>query len=145
MTKREFLAVSIGGAALGFQNGRAAFAQSGRSGGIPSRMAKTTRLFKSPRGFSNGLVVTPEGLWNGEQKMSGAQAVAYHLPESKSLDGAAWLVDWNGKLLKTVITPSRNMSGMAVGGGCHAAIWHEGKLWIASLRLRGNLRVDPKT
>ena len=32
----------------------------------------------------------------------------YHLPEPKSLDEAAWLVDWNGKLLKTVTTPSRN-------------------------------------
>ena len=31
------------------------------------------------------------------------------------------------------------------GGGCHGALWHDGKLWIASLRLRGNLRVDPKT
>ena len=104
-------------------------------------------------------------------------------PEPKSLTEAAWLVDWNGKLLKTVTTPSRNTSGMAVGGGyvwmvanappegvfqvdmnsrlvshrqiplgpaddgggCHGALWHEGKLWIASLRLRGNLRVDPKT
>ena len=30
-------------------------------------------------------------------------------------------------------------------GGCHGALWHDDKLWIASLRLRGNLRVDPKT
>ena len=146
-------------------------------------MAKTTKLFKSPQGFPNGIAVTPEGLWIGEQKMSGAQAVAYHLPEPKSLTEEAWLVDWNGKLLKTVTTPSRNTSGMAVGGGyvwmvanappegvfqvdmnsrlvshrqiplgpandgggCHGALWHDGKLWIASLRLRGNLRVDPKT
>jgi hypothetical protein len=146
-------------------------------------MAKTTKLFKSPQGYPNGLAASPEGLWIGEQKMSGAQAVAYHLPEPKSLDEAAWLVDWNGKLLKTVTTPSRNMSGMAVGGGyiwmvanappegvfqvdmnsklishrqiplgpandgggCHGAMWQDGKLWISSLRLRGNLRVDPKT
>ena len=93
------------------------------------------------------------------------------------------LVDWSGKLLKTVTTPSRNTSGMAVGGGyvwmianappqgvfqvdmnsklishrqiplgapdgdgggSHGGLWHEGKLWIASLRLGGNLRVDPK-
>ncbi len=108
---------------------------------------------------------------------------AYHLPEPKTLTEEAWLVDWNGKLLKTVTTPSRNTSGMAVGGGyvwmvanappegvfqvdmnsrlvshrqiplgpandgggCHGALWHDGKLWIASLRLRGNLRVNPKT
>ena len=31
------------------------------------------------------------------------------------------------------------------GGGCHAAFWHDGKLWIASLRLRDRLRVDPET
>ena len=26
-------------------------------------------------------------------------------------------MDWNGKLLKTIMTPSRNTSGMAYGGG----------------------------
>ncbi len=95
----------------------------------------------------------------------------------------AWLVDWNGKLLKTVTTHSRNTSGMAYGdgcvwmganaepngifqvdlnskqithrqiplsidgngGGCHGVKWHNGKLWIAALRLGGILRVDPKT
>jgi hypothetical protein len=146
-------------------------------------MAKTTKLFKSPPGFPNAVAVTPEGLWIAEQKMSGAQAATYHLPEPKSLTEECWLVDWNGKLLKTVTTPSRNTSGMAVGGGyvwmvanappegvfqvdmnsrlvshrqiplgpandgggCHGAMWHDGKLWIASLRLRGNIRVDPKT
>jgi hypothetical protein len=98
-------------------------------------------------------------------------------------DEAAWLVDWNGKLLKTVTTPSRNTSGMAYGGGCvwmganaepygifqvdmssklishrqiplsidgsgsgcHGVKWHNGKLWIAALRLGGILRVDPTT
>jgi hypothetical protein len=82
-----------------------------------------------------------------------------------------------------VTTPSRNTSGMAVGGGyiwmcanappqgvfqvdmnskvishrqiplgpadngggCHGGMWHDGKLWISSLRLRGILRVDPTT
>jgi hypothetical protein len=78
--------------------------------------------------------------------------------------------------LKTVTTPSRNTSGMAVGGGyvwmianappqgvfqvdmnsklvshrqiplgapggdgggSHGGLWHEGKLWLSSLRLRG--------
>ena len=146
-------------------------------------MAKTTKLFKSPPGFPNGIAVAPEGLWIAEQKMSGAQALSYHLPEPKSLSEDAWLVDWNGKLLKTVTTPSRNTSGMAFGGGyiwmcanappegvfqvdmnskvishrqiplgpandgggCHGAMWHEGKLWIGALRLRGLLRVDPTT
>ncbi len=182
MTKREFLGAGIG-AGLTWGSGRVASAQSGGGRKVPARMAKTTKLFKSPQGFPNGLSATPEGLWIGEQKMSGAQAVTYHLPEPKSLEEMAWLVDWNGKLLKTVTTPCRNMSGMAVGGGyvwmvanappegvfqvdmnskvishrqiplgpandgggCHGALWQDGKLWIASLRLRGNIRVDPKT
>ncbi|MSV28026.1 MAG: hypothetical protein EXQ52_04675 [Bryobacterales bacterium] len=189
MTKRDFLSASIG-TSLAFGKASAALAQqaadSRKDTGnrrVPSRMAKTTKLFKSPQGFPNGLAVTPEGLWIGEQKMSGAQAITYNLPEPKSLDESAWLVDWNGKLLKTVKTPSRNTSGMAVGGGyvwmvanappqgvfqvdmnsklishrqiplgpandgggSHGAMWQDGKLWISSLRLRGNLRVDLKT
>ena len=191
MTKRQFLTAGIG-AGLAAATGRLAVAQqssAARSDGqqpprkSSARMAKTTKLFKSPPGYPNGIAVTPEGLWIAEQKMSGAQAAAYHLPEPDSLTEAAWLVDWNGKLLKTVTTPSRNTSGMAVGGGyvwmvanaspngvfqvdmnsrlvshrqiplgpandgggCHGALWHEGKLWIASLRLRANLRVDPVT
>ena len=125
MTKREFLAASVG-AGLGLAQARA-LAQQGssaaaRTGGgssvgkqkVPTRIAKTTKLFKSP-GVPNGIAVAPEGLWIAEQKLSGAQAVSYHLPEPKDLSEAAWLVDWNGKLLKTLTTPSRNTSGMAYG------------------------------
>src|SRR5580700_10667163 len=192
ITKREFLAASIG-AGLGLTGTRRAFAQQGSAapsngggrpagnGRTPSRKAKTTKLFKSPSGFPNAIAVTPEGLWIAEQKLSGQQAIQYRLPEPNDLTENAWLVDWNGKVLKTVATQSRNTSGMAVGGGfiwmcanappegvfqvdmnshlvshrqiplgpandgggCHGAFWHEGKLWIASLRLRGILRVDP--
>jgi hypothetical protein len=177
MTKREFLSAS---AAFSL----APFAASAQSGNRPKpRKAKTTKLFKCPAGFPNGLAATPQGLWIGEQKLSGAQAKAYNLPEPADLTECAWLVDWNGKLLKTVKTPSRNTSGMAVGGGyvwmvanaapngvfqvdmnsklvshrqiplgtptdgggSHGAHWQDGKLWISSLRLRGNLRVDPVT
>src|ERR1019366_3027860 len=101
------------GAGLGLGKGRAAFAQqtsaapprtgggqSAGNPGVPSRMAKTTKLFKSP-GFPNGIAVAPEGLWIAEQKLSGAQAASYHLPEPKTLTEDAWLVDWSGKLLKT--------------------------------------------
>jgi hypothetical protein len=183
MTKREFLTAGIG-TGLALAERIAAFSQqSPTATRSSSRRAKTTKLFKSPQGFPNAIAVTPEGLWIGEQKLSGDQAAAYHLPEPKTLTEEAWLVDWNGKLLKTVTTPSRNTSGMAVGGGyvwmvanappegvfqvdmnsglvshrqiplgpandgggCHGALWHDGKLWIASLRLRGNLRVNPKT
>src|SRR5258708_3064656 len=101
MTKREFLAAGIGAAFAG-----PAFAAERKDAPpppaatrrIPSRTAKTTKLFKSPPGFPNGFAVTPEGLWIGEQKMSGAQAAEYHLPEPKDLTESAWLVDWNGKL-----------------------------------------------
>jgi hypothetical protein len=170
MTKREFIAASVMGCWLA-------------RGQTPStrRKAKTTRLFKSPEPCPNALAVAPEGLWIGQQKLTGAQAAQYHFPEPKSLEEKAWLVDWDGKLLKTVTTPSRNTSGMAYGdgcvwmcanaapngvfqvdmnsrvvshrqiplgpaadgGGCHGAMWQDGKLWIAALRLRGILRVDP--
>ena len=179
MTKREFMLAGLGaGLALG---GKRALAQ--REDSAPRRVAKTTKLFKSPSGFPNAVDATPEGLWIAEQKMSGEQAKQYGVTPPKDLSEAAWLVDWNGKLLKTVMTPSRNTSGMAVGGGyvwmganaapqgvfqvdmdgkvishrqiplgppdngggCHGVMWHEGKLWISALRLRGALRVDPKT
>jgi len=193
MTKREFLVTSVG-AGLGLAKAGRAFAQQGSSAprvetapsptrSIPNRIAKTTKLFKSPPGYPNGIAVTPEGLWIAEQKMSGNQAAQFHVAEPKSLEEACWLVDWQGKVLKTVTTPSRNTSGMAVGGGyvwmcanappegvfqvdmnsklishrqiplgppndgggCHGAFWHDGKLWIAALRLQGILRVDPTT
>lgn len=182
MTKRDFLAAGAGGLTLAIASaarGQTPAANPAR----PSRKVKTTKLFRSPGEHPNGLASSEEGLWIGQQKLSGAQAAQYHLTEPKDLLEAAWLVDWKGKLLKTVTTPSRNTSGMAVGdghvwmcanaapegvfqvdmnsklishrqiplgpandgGGCHGAMWHEGKLWIASLRLRGILRVDPKS
>ena len=179
MNKREFLAASLG-AGLGLTRSGAAFAQQAAER-RSTRIAKTTKLFKSPDGFPNAVATAPEGLWIAEQKLSGPQAAQYKIAEPKDLTEKAWLVDWKGKVLKTVSTPSRNTSGMAVGGGyvwmcanappqgvfqvdmnsklishrqiplgpandgggCHGAMWHDGKLWIASLRLRGLLRVDP--
>jgi len=74
MTKREFLTASIG-TGLALAKGSAALAQqaslgtrenSGPGNRRPaSRMAKTTKLFKSPPGFPNALAATPEGLWIG--------------------------------------------------------------------------------
>ena len=180
MNKREFLAASIG-AGIGLSIPGTARAQRGANSIVSSRKAKTTKLFKSPEGYPNAIAVTPEGLWIGEQKLSGQGAVQYHLPDPKDLTENAWLVDWNGKLLKTIPSQSRNTSGMAVGGGyvwmcansepegvfqvdmngkqvshrqiplgpanngggCHGALWQDGKLWIASLRLRAIVRVDP--
>jgi len=95
--RREFLA-SLG---VGLLGTRLAGAQTG--GGAPHptvRKTKTTTLFKSPEGYPNAIAVAPEGLWIGEQKTDNA-----------------CLVDWKGKLLKTVKTESTNTSGMAVGAG----------------------------
>jgi hypothetical protein len=191
LRKRDFLAagaavVGLAGAALGQQAPAAPGAAApsfGRRAPVPNRMAKTTTMFKSPPGYPNAIAVAPEGLWIGQQKLSGPAAAQYHLADPGDLREAAWLVDWNGKLLKTVMTDSRNTSGMAYGGGyiwmcanqapngifqtdmnsrtvshhqiplgpaadgggCHGALWNDGKLWIASLRLHGILRVDPVT
>jgi len=120
LTKREFLAVGSSFlAAASAAYGQEASVPSGGSGraSIPHRQATTRVLFKAPPGLPNALAATPEGLWIGEQKMSGLLAKQYNVPEPSDLREAAWLVDWNGKLLKTVMTKSRNTSGMAVGGG----------------------------
>jgi hypothetical protein len=69
----------------------------------PVRKVKTTTLFKSPEGYPNAIAVAPDGLWIAEQKSDNAH-----------------LVDWNGKLLKTIRTESKNTSGMGYSEGC---IW----------------------
>jgi hypothetical protein len=183
MKRREFLAAGL---ALNVGPAIALAQQGGRGrGATPTRVAKTTRMFKSPGLYPNALAVMtdqPGGLWIGQQKVTPQSAKTYSLPLDTDPDEAAWLVDWNGKLLKTVNTHSRNTSGMAYGGGyvwmganadpfgifqvdmnskeishrqiplgiangggCHGVKWHNGKLWIAALRLGGILRVDPKT
>jgi len=121
--KRDFLAASLGigiGAALG-SNAMAQPAanppEPGRRTPVPRRKASTKVLFKAPPGLPNAIAVTPEGLWIGEQKMSGPLARQYNMPEPADVREAAWLVDWNGKILKTIMTAVRNTSGMAVGGG----------------------------
>ena len=70
---------------------------------VPVRRIKSTVLFKSPEGYPNAIAVAPDGLWIAEQKTDNAH-----------------LVDWNGKVLKTVKTESKNTSGMGFGDGC---IW----------------------
>ena len=51
-------------------------------------------------------------------------------------------VDMNSKLISHRQIP---LSIDGSGSGCHGVKWHNGKLWIAALRLGGILRVDPKT
>src|SRR5580700_1278717 len=115
MTKREFLAAGIAGLTLGKANSQP-LNQQGSSAPrvesapppnrtVPNRTVKTTKLFKSPPGYPNGIAVTPEGLWIAEQKMAGSQAVQYHVPEPKTLTEECWLVNWDGKVLKTITTP----------------------------------------
>jgi hypothetical protein len=119
LKKRDFLLWGGGFALVGpafAQSAPGLAAQDGRPA-IPRRRARTKVLFNTPAGLPNALAATPEGLWIGEQKMSGALAKQYNVPDATDLREAAWLVDWNGKLLKTVMTRSRNTSGMAVGGG----------------------------
>jgi hypothetical protein len=122
MKKREFLAASVSLAALGLV-GSDALAQSEHEAAvgvhavharrqIPRRKAKTTVLFKTPSmgtgnwaaGWPNALAIAPEGLWIGEQRHDGKTE-------------AAWLMDWSGKLLKTVTTQSKDTSGIAYGDG----------------------------
>lgn len=96
--RRAFLA-TLGGGLLGA--GLSAQTGGGRGApAIPTRTVKTTTLFKSPEGYPNAITATADGLWIGEQKTDNA-----------------WLVDWNGKPLKTVKTESKNTSGMAIGSG----------------------------
>ena len=117
--KRDFLAgLGLGG---GLMLRSAAAAEIGADLGaappakkreIPHRKVTTRNLFKAPPGYPNGIAVAPEGLWIAEQKAQGyGKTGKPHVPE------ACWLVDWNGKLLKTVMTPSSNTSGMAYGNG----------------------------
>ena len=184
MKRRDLLAAGL---ALNFSPLAIALAQQGGAtpgrGATPTRSAKTTRMFKSPGLYPNALAVMtdgPGGLWIGQQKVTPQNAPTYNLPLEPDRDEMAWLVDWNGKLLKSIPTHSRNTSGMAYGDGCvwmganaepygifqvdmngkqlthrqiplgidgrgggtHGVKWHNGKLWIAALRLGGILRVD---
>jgi sugar lactone lactonase YvrE len=70
---------------------------------VRTRAAKVVKLFRSPDSHPNGLETVREGFWIGEQ-----------------VSDRAHLVDWNGKLLRSVDTESSNTSGIAFGAG---AVW----------------------
>jgi hypothetical protein len=115
-TKRKFL---TGGIGLGL-SATAALAQGAGPRGvddlgrgaapepqkkIPVRKAKTTPLFLTPAGWPNGITVDPaRGFWVQEQRHDGEKE-------------KAWLIDFKGKLLTTVVTNSANTSGMTFGDG----------------------------
>jgi hypothetical protein len=185
MRKRDFLKGAFGvGAGLGLSGlgsaetapaqevARIARGRAGSAGPpFPHRKLRTTRLFKSPEGYPNGIVAVPEGFWIAEQRTDEGQGVSNN----------AYLVDNNGRVLRKLETECKNTSGLAFGGGslwmgangyvkgifqvdpmtgrtinhrqiplgmagdgggCHGVLWHEGKLWITALRLRGILRID---
>src|SRR5690349_17611740 len=70
----------------------------GRGPQIPKRMAKTTNLFLTPPGWPNAIDIDHDqkrGFWVQEQRHD-------NKPE------AAWLIDWKGKLLHTVMTNSKD-------------------------------------
>ena len=74
---------------------------------IPKRMAKTTELFLTPPGWPNAIDIDHDqkrGFWVQEQRHD-------NKPE------AAWLIDWKGKLLHTVMTNCKDTSGMCFGAG----------------------------
>lgn len=78
---------------------------------VPHRKVSTRNLFKVSEGYPNGLAVVPEGVWVAEQKAQGYGRSGQHVKE------AAWLFDWSGRKLKTVLTDSSNTSGFAFGNG----------------------------
>lgn len=78
-----------------------------RAAPVPHRTLRTTDLFLSPEGYPNAIDAQPEGLWIGEQRTV----------EGIGVSNDAYLVDWNGKVLRKVKTESVNTSGMAFGDG----------------------------
>jgi hypothetical protein len=154
--RRKFIGIGLGlaaAASLAGQRGAKA---------IPSRKGKITKLFKTPEGYPNAIAVAPEGLWVGEQKSDNACLLDWKgnllrtvKTESKNTSGLAFGGGfvWMGANAAPWGIFQTDLAGKTVahrqvplgGGGCHGLEYHEGKLWIAALRLRGILRVDPKT
>jgi len=79
----------------------------GRGRQLPKRKAKTTKMFLTPGGWPNAIDVDHDqkrGFWVQEQRHDNKME-------------AAWLIDWNGKLLQTVMTNCKDCSGMCFGNG----------------------------
>src|SRR5712692_9115808 len=102
MKRREFLAAGLGlhitsTAIVLAQQGGAAPDRAGRGGAgrgrgaTPTRLAKTTRMFKSPGMYPNALAVMtdgPGGLWIGQQKITPQNSQTYNLPVPPDPDEA---------------------------------------------------------
>ena len=95
---------------------------------LPNRMARTTKLFKAPGFYPNGLALAPEGIWVAQQFLTDevSRQVGISRPPGKE---SIWLMDWNGKLLNTVTSNAINTSGLACGGG---SLWPMSNTFDAS-------------
>ena len=92
---------------------------------VRHRAARATNVFKAPELYPNALAVMtdpPGGLWIAQQKLKGMQAQHYHVSEQPGPD-QVFLLDWTGKLLKTLSSGSEVTSGVAYGDKC---------LWIVA-------------
>ncbi|HRK63354.1 MAG TPA: hypothetical protein PLN53_03120, partial [Terricaulis sp.] len=82
-----------------------------RREGVPHAMARTVNVFRTRQGWPNGMALAPEGVWIGEQQT----LTPDFGPAGVSND--AFLYDWNGRVLRTFSTRSKNTSGLGFGGG----------------------------
>ncbi|MBN8832124.1 MAG: hypothetical protein J0G94_16240 [Sphingomonadales bacterium] len=140
---------------------------------LPHRVVRTTDIFQSPEGYPNAIDTSPQGVWIGEQRTQegvGVSNDAYLVDwkgkvlskvrtESRNTSGMAfgdghlWMganappygifkTDLDGRTVshrQIPLGPAEN------GGGCHGVMFHQGKLYLAALRMRGILRVDAKS
>src|SRR5882757_6907991 len=72
LDKRAFLVAAAGLAAAAAARAQEAVPRNGYNPArtIPHGLVKTSKLFKSPPGFVNGMAVAPEGLWLAQQGIS---------------------------------------------------------------------------
>lgn len=128
ISKRDFL-VGMGLAASGAafhpafgQSAPAAAAPAPRGKALPNRMVRTRKLFKASGFYPNGMAVAPEGVWLAQQFLTDevAKRAGSSRPPGKE---SIWLMDWNGKLQRTLQSDAVNTSGLAAGGG---------SLWVMS-------------
>jgi hypothetical protein len=141
-TKRQLLTAGPASALLAGLAG-AAWAQEGGGAAalkdVPRRKATTRVLFKVPNGFPNAIASSPEGVWVAEQKPRGNSRRNYGLTYSDESTEAIWLMDMNGKVLRTLTTNGSNTSGLAYGGGY---------LWscaLSQVQKNGVYKIDPMT
>ena len=84
--------------------------------GIPRVNGKTKKLFNSPLSHPNGLAIHKDGLWIAEEIMADHRAEILGLPKPPDRGGDIGLVDWDGKIITRVKTPSKVTSGLAYDG-----------------------------